>query len=632
MLSARLAFLRTDKRVWLLMLTMGLAAALCFWTIPDAVPAGSAWPALLTALPFVKNFGFWFVLAAFGLFLHAVWQTFRDDLLVWKWRSVDWATVAVVVFGSSVLLVHEQFGFKILNDEISLLGTSMNMHFNKIVLMPTRGNDIQGTFLLLDGLLDKRPLFFPFLESIVHDLTGYRPENAFVLNGILTVVFLALVNAIGRLLAGRLAGWAGVALFAGLPLLAHNATGGGFELLNLVMILATLLLGIRFAERPDASSLTALVYCVLLLAQVRYESVLYLAPVAVLVLFIWWREQRTMLSWPILCAPLLMIHYPLQHRLFTLRHEVWELASKPGYTTPFSSSYIPENIAHAVSFFFARPADQPNSILFSALGCVAIPFFGLLILKRMKTLPAQSPTVLATTVFAFGFAAQFVLMMCYFWGKFDEPVIRRLSLPTHLGMLIAVLAVLPQFGGILGSRILLAAASLWVLASGVPSMAAHAYSREYHPGLETTWRRQFMKEQPRKDYLVIDNDAMIWITHQVSATPIGQAINRRDSIIFHMKNRTFSAIYVFQRFEIDADTGKMTLRQGDDLGSQFVLETVREERLKLLTLNRLSLLKEIRDGENVLSQPPAEASVPTSRAEIEQARRAYLVNYLIQLP
>ena len=110
MLSARLAFLRTDKRVWLLLLNLLLAAALCFRAIPDTVPPGAAWwPALLTALPFVKHFGFWFVLVTFGLFLHALWQTFRDDLLAWKWRSVDWATVAVVVFGSSVLLVHEQF-------------------------------------------------------------------------------------------------------------------------------------------------------------------------------------------------------------------------------------------------------------------------------------------------------------------------------------------------------------------------------------------------------------------------------------------------------------------------------------------------------------------------------------------
>jgi hypothetical protein len=56
------------------------------------------------------------------------------------------------------------------------------------------------------------------------------------------------VYTLGRMLAGRVAGWLGVVLFAGLPLLSQNATGGGFELINLVMILATLLLGARCVE------------------------------------------------------------------------------------------------------------------------------------------------------------------------------------------------------------------------------------------------------------------------------------------------------------------------------------------------------------------------------------------------
>ena len=146
-----------------------------------------------------------------------------------------------------------------------LTGTSMSMHFTGTVLTPMRGGDIQGAFVILEGMMDKRQLFFPFLVSILHDLTGYRPENAFVLNGILTFVFLGLVNAAGRKLAGRTAGWLGVALFAGLPLLGQNATGGGFELLNLVMILATMLLGARYIARRDEPSFTAFCYSAMLL-------------------------------------------------------------------------------------------------------------------------------------------------------------------------------------------------------------------------------------------------------------------------------------------------------------------------------------------------------------------------------
>ena len=93
-----------------------------------------------------------------------------------------WRIPALILGCGLVLLVHEKYGFKILMDEVMLLGTSMGMHFDKHPLVPVRAHDLQGAFQLLDGQLDKRPLFHPFLVSILHDLTGYRPENVFALN------------------------------------------------------------------------------------------------------------------------------------------------------------------------------------------------------------------------------------------------------------------------------------------------------------------------------------------------------------------------------------------------------------------------------------------------------------------
>ncbi len=611
-----------DARFGFLAASVVLSVLLGFILIPD-VPA----------ITFVSRTGFWFVLVAFAIFATALWRNFGTQIQALRWRSIDWISVLAVGLGSAVLLTHETFGFKIVMDEIMLLGTSMSMHFDKTVLTPMRGNDIHGSFVILDGMMDKRPLFFPFLVSLLHDVTGYRPANAFVLNGALTVVFLSLVNLAGRLLAGRLAGCLGVTLFAGLPLLAHNATGGGFELLNLVMILATLLLGARLLERRDDTSMTAFCFSALLLAQVRYESVIYLLPVAGIVLWAWWRAGRLILPWPVILAPLLMIHYPLQHRIFDLRASAWELGSKPGYDTPFSPSYIVDNLAHALGFFFGRAADQPNSLVLSALGIIAVPFFLLTLVKWLKTLSREAPITVATTFFAVGFAAQFALLMCYFWGKFDDPVIRRLSLPTHLGFVLAILAVLPHMASAALVRGLLALAVFATVSLGVPSMAAHAYSQEYLPGRETAWRRAFMAEQPRHDYLMIDNDSILWIAHQISSTPVVQARQRRDSLIFHMRNRTFSDVFVFQRYNIDAETGKKTLRKDDDLGPEFVLETVREERLQMLTLTRISRVKSITDGTMVASGPDSvDHPVAKDRAEIERQRRAYLENFLKQLP
>ena len=99
------------------------------------------------------------------------------------------------------------------------------------------------------------------------------------------------------------------------------------------------------------------------------------------------------------------------------------------------------------------------------------------------------------------------------------------------------------------------------------------------------------------------------------------ARSRRADLAFFMRTHTFSGIYVFQRYTIDADTGKMTIREGDDLGPDYVLEPVRTERLLVLTQTRLSRLVEIRDGKSVLTKP-----------ELEKARTAYLENFFKRLP
>lgn len=621
MTSAPFVAALSDRRCWLMMLSTLLAVVLGFFVVPDQA-----------AIDLVSKAGFWFVLVAFALWVGALGHSFAGDVRSWRWRDVDAVSVGVVALGGLVLLAHEDFGFKIVMDELMLLGTSMGMHFDKAALTPLRGNDIQGAFMIVEGMVDKRPLFFPFLVSLVHDVTGYRPANAFIVNTVLTFVFLAQVCLLGRKLAGRSGGWLGVTLCAGLPLLGQNATGGGFELLNLVMILGTLLLGARYLERRDDAALVAFAFSGLLLAQVRYESVIYLLPVALVVLWVWIRDGRIALPWALLAAPLLMVHYPLQHRIFDVRTSAWEMASKPGYTSPFSLSYIPESLVNALRFFFGAPSDQPNSLVLSALGWLAVPFFVLLVAKRLRSLGSEPPAAVAVTFFSLGFALQFALMMCYVWG-FDEVVTRRLSLPTHLALVIAVLAVLPQFARPAVPRVLLGLAALGLIARSVPSMAAHAYSQEYTPGREVAWRREFMARQPRPDYLMIDNDSTLWVTHLVSSTPTVMADKKRGDIAYHMRNRTFSDVFIFQRYEVDPESGTLRLRKGDDPGPGYVLETVAERRLQIFSLSRISRVKEIRNDAGAISTPdPATHVVPRNRAEIEKARRAFLEQYMKQLP
>jgi hypothetical protein len=622
MITLRFRSFITDRRCWLLLLTVVLAGLLGFHTIPND-----------TALTLVSRAGFWFVLIAFVIWSRALWQTFVPEIKSLRWKSIDWVTLLIVGAAGFVLLVHERRAFKIIMDEIMLLGTSMDMHLNKTVFTPIRGHDVNGAYTLYDGMLDKRPLFFPFLVSLLHDVFGYRPANAFALNSILTFVFLSLVNFIGSKLIGRMGGWLAVVLFAGLPLLAHNSTGGGFELLNLTMIAGAILLGARWFEKRDAATLVAFCFTGLLLAQVRYESVIFLLPVAAMVIWVWVLDGKALVPWALIAAPLLMVHLPLHQRVFQIRESSWEMMSKPGYTQPFSLTYVVENIQHALAFFFGSAAEQPNSLILSTLGFVGFPFFVMLLFRRVRNLQKESAIFVSVTLFSVALALHFFLLMCYFWGKFDEPIIRRLSLPAHLTLVVAIVTALTELKSKIIIRGLLAIAVLGLVGRSIPSMATHAYSQNYLPGREVAWRREFMKNQPRPDYFMIDRDSILWVTHGVSVTPIATAIERREDLAFHMRNRTFSNIYVFQRIEIEPETGDRRLRLGDDLGPAFILEPVIEERLEVLSISRISRVKEIRTGGAVITKPlPIAPRSGKSSEELERARRIYYENYMKRLP
>lgn len=616
-----------DRRVWL----VGALAVVCIvlgrWVVSP-----------LGAIPLVAKAGYWFLLATFGLFGWSLWRLAAPALRGWRPVRADWGALALVVACWGLWMAHEKPGYKILADEVLLTATSMGMHYEREVAMPVRATDVRGPWQFPEKMLDKRPYFFPFLVSLAHDLTGYRPANAFAVNAALGLLFLGLVYAIGRRIGGTR--WTGsllVLLFAGLPLLAQQSLGGGFELLNIVMMATVLLLGWRYLDSPDDDSLAALCLAAVLLAFTRYESVVFVVPVAGLALAGWYRAGRVVLPWPVALAPLWLLPYLLQNRVFSVSPDAWQMASKPGITAPFSLDYLPANLGHALAFFFDTSGYQANAIYFAALGLLALPFFLLLVVRWLREPRATGATELGLAWWSVGLVAIGALLMVYFWGQFDDPVIRRLSLPVHL-LLAAAVAVIGA--GLVrrfpwGWRVLTAGAVVALFFVSLPMMVRNAYFWEYRPGLEMAWRKDFLERQPRRDFLFIDRDQTFWITERVPATPIQQAAERREALAYHLRNHSFSAMYVFQRFTVDDQTGALVLEPKDDVGPGYVLEPVEERRIATLYLSRISRVTAIKEGDEVVARarPYAqESAAPRSDAELRQAEARYLERWIKNLP
>jgi hypothetical protein len=224
-------------------------------------------------------------------------------------------------------------------------------------------------------------------------------------------------------------------------------------------------------------------------------------------------------------------------------------------------------------------------------------------------------------------------LLCYFWGRFDDPVIRRLSLPFNLTLVIATVVVAAEMnwrGRIW--RYLAGVVGAGFFAFSLPAMARHEYSLQYYVGREMDWRREFIAAHPERDYLFIDNNSIIWITHLVSSTPVRQALDHKDNIVFNLRNRIFSAMYVFQRYTVDPATGRLSLPVEDDLGADYQLETVWERRFTPLTVSRISRVVSVREGPTTRPVAPPKSLEHMSEAEQDKVRDEYLARFIKRLP
>jgi len=429
----------------------------------------------------------------------------------------------------------------------------------------------------------------------------------------------------------------GVMLFAGLPLMAQQAAGGGFELLNLVMIASVIWLACRYVEKPNPDTTAALCLGTTLLAQTRYESALFIVPVAALIVWNWVRSGRVLLPRSIWLLPVFLMPYVLQNRQFENNESLWELAGQgSGATTPFSLDNLPDNLGHALAFFFDTSGFQPNSITFAILGLLALPFFGIWITRVLRDPKPVAPTDTVIAIMGLGLLGVTGLLLIYFWGQFDHPVIHRLSLPLHFVMMLAIIVVLARWVKWAQKWKALCALSLIaLLAHGLPVMAKRAYEMDYLPAREMAWRQEFLERFPERDYLFIDQDSVFWITNRVTATPIKQAQIRKEGLMYHLKNHSFSAMYVFQRFKVNDQTGELVLEPADELGVDFELEPVWEKRIATLVIGRISRVKKIRDETQSVEASdyatPAEGERRTSK-QLEKAKALYFENWIEQLP
>jgi hypothetical protein len=602
----RLAVLsrRTDVRLAIAGIVAVLAVYLGFLGVP-----------VHGAEEFVKRGGYYVMLATFALFLHALWRLWRlrtpaAEPLTRSQRALT----AIVVIALSMLAINaEPYEGKVLNDEFVLQSTAFNLHYFRDVATMVRGYDVQGVFLSTDNYLDKRPYFYPFLVSVAHDLTGYRVANAFLVNSLLMPVALLLIFAFGRALAGWRGGLLATLLLGTLPLLGQNATGSGMELLNVVMILAALLLGYAYLRQPDESRIAAFALATVLLAQSRYESALYVAPAAVLIVLGWKRAGRVCLPWVVILVPLLLVPCALQNKVLSNSPLLWELTDKSA--SRFSLDYLHGNLLGVFQFLFNPDAERANSLLLSATGLLAL-LGALWFVVRPGRAHATNPAARqALGIFSLAILANTILVFFYYWANFNDPMASRFSLPLHLLLAFAVVLVAAECDVRLpATRTLLLAASLFGLATATGKFGHHYYS---HLGIdELEWERRYVNALPPARRLILSHRTSLpWLLQKTPAILLDRAKLVADRLEYQLHEPTFQEILVTQSLRPTTPDGDHQIAADERLPSYFKLETLAEKRFgtRLSRISRLVAVDLPPDWRGPVSPPPARAEPAAPR-------------------
>jgi hypothetical protein len=496
--------------------------------------------------------------------------------------------LGVVIGGLTLMAIQsEPYRGKILNDEFVLQSTAYNLHHFRDVATMVRGYEVEGTFISTDNYLDKRPYFYPFLVSLLHDFTGYRPANAFVLNSVLYAAALGLIYAVGQALAGWRGGLLAALLAGSLPLLGQNATGSGMELLNVVMIVGTLWLGARYLADPEEAGLEAFLLSVVLLAQSRYESALYVFAAAAVVVWGWWAVRRVILPWSALAAPMLLLPVALQQRVVANSPLLWELDE--ARKVRFSIDYLPANVRGALAFLFNGNAERANSLLLSAAGLAAVQGLALLVAWRWRTWRRRAPAEVALACFGGVILANTGLVMFYYWASFDDPMASRFSLPWLLLMVFAIVVVARWLDRRLpATTLLLALAAGWAVPEAAAKFGHHYYS---HLGNdEIAWHHRWVNARPSARRLVISNrTSLSWLLEETPAILLDRARLVADRLQHQLTQPLFDEILVIQALRPTSAEGDFQLPEEEALPDFFRTELLAEKRFgtRLCRVSRL---------------------------------------------
>ncbi len=548
-----------------------------------------------------EHTGFYFIFASFALWTAGLIRLAPGARVLWQNIRAHWVPLALafVLCVSAFLLSPPKI--RVLYDEPNLIGVGMNLYYDHQASIPKNAMFLHGVKTSLLNQLDKRPLTFPFLLYTAHALTGYSGYNGFIINflaafGALFVWYVLLRRWFPLWLA-----FAGMVLLAAYPLFVIYATSSGFEIVNLLFILLAFHFFNCFMDQRTAPQAERLLLTLVILAQCRYESALFLAVFALLLVWLLPRTEYARISSLALAVPLLLLPVAWQTLHFTAPeyHEI------DNGQAMFGVNYLIRNLHSALTSmlgFIPKHAMLAPVFFLACAGCClgAWRFFQLRISKR----PALFYPLLA---FLVSYLLVTILQFSYHLAILTVTTTARLGIIYLPVLVFFALVALQELAALLQrckpalqtpKYILLGCCAVllfsWPVAGINEGVNWLLYYRRYDAVMQ-----YLEKNYPRRNVLVIDERSHPYTIHRYSAMNYLFARNNLPQLISRLQQHFFQDILLLQNISLSNE------KPYDDykLDTQLPLQTLYQEQLNPRSYLRISRIA-LPDGapENSASQ------------------------------
>ncbi|MGJ8638931.1 MAG: hypothetical protein ACSHYA_06020 [Opitutaceae bacterium] len=558
------------------------------------------WTDAETCRRIVKHYGYWFTFISSTCFLFYLSQLIRSYGLskltrrfTRSWKYI----IAMILLGCGLLFTHAEFAPKVMMDADVLGSTAKSLHESRQVFTPTYGREVYSRFDVYEGYVDKRPWLYPFLVSVLHDLSGFRIANQYAVNAIIGILMLLALSALGFTLGKRAGSVLLPLLWTTIPLFHQNATGGEMDLLNVFLLLQIIIFGIIYLRRLDGASEGCLAILGVLIAYCRYESVVFLPLVALLILWGWCLRGRAIFSWGTALSAPLLAGWILQNNFFVSSDGMWELHS--GAEKPFGTVNIAENLVGAIDFFFHMGDVFANSFFVSILGVFAMTMLLVYMrcdLRQLFGKKTEHGVVCLTSIFVL---IHFVVILMYHDGRLDKLFASRFALPVYLMMCVSIVLVvgkLKQFTGVI-SRILILSAVIYLIGFTIPKNAKGVFTHRNFVTRQIEWVDELLLENAQKSSMIIDNYSLSWTLREYSSIAPGAAYLHYDRLAKAHLSKKFSGIYLVDEMtaEFSELDNKLVLKSELNL-EKFDLELIAQRSFRPFTAVRVYRIIQFKDS------------------------------------